>query len=243
MSVRLAVLDTATETLHLGVCEGEREWILALPGGAAASAALLPALMGLLEEAGLKLAQLDAVGFGRGPGAFTGVRTACAVAQGLAFGAGKPVLALDTLMAVAEDACRQGASDDLWVAVDARMGECYAAHYRRVDSAWHAVEAPALHAPAELAARVMAVAGELPQAEVAGTSLDAHRAHWEALAAARWPQAAPRAAALLALARAAWARGEALDAAQALPLYVRDKVALTTEERSAERTAAAAPRA
>lgn len=227
-AVRLLVLDTATEVLHLGLCDGAREWQRAVPGGAAASGALLPSLLGLLAEAGLGLRDLDAIGYGRGPGAFTGVRAACAVTQGLALGADRPVLALDTLMAVAEDAHGQGAGPELWVAVDARMSEAYAARYRRGAAGWLTVEAPALADPAALARRVAADEGT-PQ--VAGSSLVAHAAAWDGLAGPCWPDGAPRAGALLALARAAWARGEALDAAQALPLYVRDKVAQTTEER------------
>jgi tRNA threonylcarbamoyladenosine biosynthesis protein TsaB len=226
----LLVLDTATETLHLGLSAGPREWVRALPGGAQASAALLPALLGLLAEAGLALRDLGAIGFGRGPGAFTGVRTACAVTQGLALGAGLPVLALDTLMAVAEDARRRGAADELWVAVDARMGEAYAAHYGHGPQGWAVLAAPALHDPGALA--------RLARGEVAGSSLAAHADAWAGRAARGWADAAPTAPALLALARAAWARGERLDAAEALPLYVRDKVALT----SAERAAAAAQR-
>lgn len=221
----LLVLDTATETLHLGLAAGSREWACALPGGAQASAALLPALFGLLDEAGLALRDLGAIGFGRGPGAFTGVRTACAVTQGLALGAGLPVLALDTLMAVAEDARRRGAADGLWVAVDARMGEAYGAHYRHGTGGWAVLAAPALYDPRELA--------RAAQGEVAGSSLAAHAEAWSGRAARGWADAAPTAAALLALARAAWARGERLDAAAALPLYVRDKVALTTAERAA----------
>lgn len=237
MTPRLLVLDTATETLHLGLCRGEQTWVRALPGGALASASLLPALMALLAEAGLGLRELDAIGCGRGPGAFTGVRAACAVTQGLAFGADRPVLMLDTLMAVAEDAHRQGAADDLWVAVDARMGEAYAACYRRTAAGWAVLEAPALHAPAVLAARI---AGETPERQVAGSSLNAHAEAWSGLRGASWPDSAPRAAALLALARAAWARGEQIDAAGALPLYVRDRVAQTTAERTAQREAQAA---
>ncbi|HSV70750.1 MAG TPA: tRNA (adenosine(37)-N6)-threonylcarbamoyltransferase complex dimerization subunit type 1 TsaB [Methylibium sp.] len=223
----LLVLDCATETLHLGLAVEGRTWLRALPGGAQASTALLPALMELLAEAGLRLRDLGAIGFGRGPGAFTGVRTACAVTQGLAFGAGLPVLALDTLMAVAEDArCAGADDDDMWVAVDARMGETYAARYRRGTDGWTALAAPALHDPAALAAQVRG-------GGVAGSSLTAHAPAWADHAGPRWPDAAPRAAALLALARAAWQRGERLDAAEALPLYVRDKVAQTTAERAA----------
>jgi len=226
----LLALDTGTEVLHLGACRGDRAWQRALPGGARASADLLPALMSLLAEAGLALRDLDAIAFGRGPGAFTGVRAACAVTQGLAFGAGLAVLPLDSLMAVAEDARSQGAGDELWVAIDARMGEAYAARYRHGPDGWRTLEAPSLHDPAALAGRVMAD-GLAPQ--VAGSSLSAHATAWAACGRARWPDAGPRAGALLSLARAAWARGEAVDAAQALPLYVRDKVAQTTAERAA----------
>ncbi len=233
---RLLVLDCATETLHLGLALGERVLLRALPGGAQASTALLPGLLGLLDEGGIALRELDAIGFGRGPGAFTGVRAACAVTQGLAFGADLPVLALDSLMAVAEDARQQGAGALLWAAADARMGQTYAARYCHDGIDWLELDAPALHDPAALAQRV---AGDAPAAQVAGSSLRAHADAWAALPAPCWPDAAPRAGALLALARRAWARGERLDAAQALPLYVRDKVAQT----SAERQAAAAERA
>ena len=241
----LLVLDTATETLHLGLLAGGRRWVRALPGGASASSALLPAVFELLSEAGLGLRDLGAIAYGRGPGAFTGVRTACAVTQGLAYGADLPVLALDTLMAVAEDARAQGAADDLWVAVDARMGEVYAARYRHGADGWVTVSAPALHDPAALARSVCeAFAGDA--VEVAGNSLSAHADAWAlGLGAAGptrcWSHAAPRAEALLSLAQAAWHRGEQADAAQALPLYVRDKVAQTTAERAAARAVALVP--
>lgn len=241
----LLALDTATETLHLGLLAGGRRWVRALPGGASASSALLPAVFGLLEEAGLGLRELGAIGYGRGPGAFTGVRTACAVTQGLAYGADLPVLALDTLMAVAEDARTQGAGDDLWVAVDARMGEVYAARYRHGADGWITVCPPSLQDPAALA-RTAGQDFADGAGGVAGNSLSAHTEAWSILADAapgsgqRWPLAAPRGAALLSLALAAWQRGEQADAAQALPLYVRDKVAQTTAERAAERAAAPA---
>lgn len=228
----LLVLDTATEVLHLGLAVRGRRLVRALPGGAQASAALLPALGGLIEEAGLGWREIDAIGFGRGPGAFTGVRGACAVAQGLAFGLERPVLAIDTLLAVAEDARAAGAGDAIQVAVDARMGEVYAAAYRCVDGAWQTVAAPTLADPAALAVTVDAGWA------IAGNSLNAHVQAWAEWTGARHPDAAPRADALLTLAGAAWARGERLDAAQALPLYVRDKVAQTTAERDLARAAA-----
>lgn len=254
MSATLLVLDTASETLHLGLSHAGRGVVRALPGGAQASATLLPALKALLDEAGLTWHRLDAIGVGIGPGAFTGVRGACAVAQGLAFGAGRPVLRIDTLMAVAEAARQAGAAGgDVQVAIDARMGEAYAARYRYdchdahdghashdpQRAAWRVVEPPALHDPATLAARISAEGGSQP---VAGSSLVAHAAAWSAIDRRCWPQAVAHGSALLALARTAWDRGEAVDAAELQPIYVRDKVAQTTQERTDERLAALAVR-
>jgi tRNA threonylcarbamoyladenosine biosynthesis protein TsaB len=150
------------------------------------------------------------------------------------------VIPLDTLMAVAEDARQSDPAawaegDTLWVAQDARMGELYVAAYRWSGTHWHADTAPGLWAlgvPRERWADGAATPGAPPR-RVAGNALLAQPAAFEGLVALTWPQAAPGGAALAALARQAWARGELLDAALALPLYVRDKVAQTTAERLA----------
>jgi tRNA threonylcarbamoyladenosine biosynthesis protein TsaB len=232
----LLALDTATERIHaaLRTAQGEVR-VLDLPGGAQASATLLPALTGLLQEAGLDWPQVDALAFGEGPGAFTGLRTACATIQGLALGLGKPVMAIDTLMAVAEDA-RQGGQLDLteplWVWQDARMGELYAACYRWDGQAWQVAQGPQL----------WPVAHPLTLAPVpwAGNAQQADATLLAPLAATQRPgrlgaAAAPAGAALAALALAAWQRGAVIDAALALPRYVRDKVAQTTAERQQAR--------
>lgn len=250
MSTLLAI-DTATEVMHLALVAGDAVHVRAEAGGARASLALLPALHALLAEAGVALAQVEAFAFGRGPGAFTGLRTACAVTQGLALGTGRPVISLDTLMAVAESARLRGAvagGQILWAATDARMGEVYAARYLLkpdlapgVGSAasWQTLDAPALYAPQTLAARLAA-----EPAVVAGNAAEVYAELLRPVAQALWPQAVPEGAALAVLARAAWLRGERLDAAQAVPLYVRDKVALTTAEREQARARpAAAPQA
>ncbi|MBH1986782.1 MAG: tRNA (adenosine(37)-N6)-threonylcarbamoyltransferase complex dimerization subunit type 1 TsaB [Burkholderiales bacterium] len=135
----LLALDTATERLHLALSTGQGEVArvsaLDLPGGAQASAQLLPGLLQLLGQAGLTWADVSAIAFGAGPGAFTGLRTACSVTQGLAMGLNVPVILVDTLMAVAEDARQQAAPDELtdgdvlWVLQDARMGELYVAAF------------------------------------------------------------------------------------------------------------------
>ena len=101
---RLLALDTATERLCVAVVDGAQEWVGDEAGGPLASQRLLPLAFDLLQRAGLALGELDAIAFGRGPGAFTGLRTACSVAQGLALGADLPVLSIDSLAVVAEDA-------------------------------------------------------------------------------------------------------------------------------------------
>lgn len=239
----LLAFDTATEQMSIGLQVGDARWVHEAGGGAQASAALIPAILALLSQAGIGLKQLDAIGFGRGPGAFTGLRTACSVAQGLAFGAGLPVLALDTLMAVAETA-RMGTSTGTntgttasaaphrcGVAIDARMNEIYAATYGWDGNAWQTLSAPSLGGVDALRAAWQAApwqAGDV----VAGNALTAFPV-LDAGAAHRAPAAWPSAAALLQLAQAQWASGETLDPALALPVYVRDKVAQTTEERAA----------
>ncbi|MEO6408503.1 MAG: tRNA (adenosine(37)-N6)-threonylcarbamoyltransferase complex dimerization subunit type 1 TsaB [Burkholderiaceae bacterium] len=239
MSARLLAFDTATEQMSVGLLVDGRRFVVDAPGGQKASAALIPTLLRLLDEAGIGIGDLDAIAFGRGPGAFTGLRTACAVAQGLAFGAGKPVLAIDTLGAVAE-AARLAIGDslpgiDVWAAMDARMDEIYAARYVWRDGRWSERVAPLLIGPTALDARWCAE----PPAVVAGNALTAFGGALHPGAARRVPDAMPHARALLALAEAAWQNGAGIDAAQALPLYLRDKVAQTTAERDAARQAKA----
>ncbi len=123
---RLLCLDTSTERLHVGLSDGSRSWTRDALGGASASATTLAVVMAVLNEAGLGLRDLDAIGFGAGPGSFTGLRTACAVAQGLAFGVGLPVVAVPTMLAVATDAHLRLGLHKLCVVMDARMGEVYA---------------------------------------------------------------------------------------------------------------------
>jgi tRNA threonylcarbamoyladenosine biosynthesis protein TsaB len=243
--VKLLAIDSATERLALAVVDDGRAPGAALAraacrieavdlaGGAAASAQALPAAMALLQRVGWRFADLDAIAFGRGPGGFTGLRTACAVAQGLAFGQGLPVVPVDSLAIVAEDAARRselGAGALVWVAMDARMDEIYAGCYRDDgDAGWRAVVEPALTTPQALHAQWH----DAPPACVAGSALPAFGERLRTGAAQRVPDEAGRAAALAWLAAAGLARGDAVPADQALPVYLRDKVAQTTAEREA----------
>lgn len=238
MSVLLA-LDSSTEHMALALTGQGHSAFVDADGGAQASQRMVPDALQLLKAAGIDLSAVDAVAFGQGPGAFTGLRTACSVAQGLAFGGGKPVLALDSLMLVAEDArLQQLDSADaplrIWVAMDARMGQIYAGHYQWNGQHWEVLDAPLLTDPAPLLAR-WALS---PPACVAGTALQAM--DLDTGSALRIEQTRSRARALGALAQQAWAQGLAMDPALALPLYVRDKVAQTTAERAADKAAATA---
>ena len=194
-------------------------------GGPQASASLIPVIEDLLARSGLALAGLDAIVFGRGPGSFTGLRTAAAVAQGLGFGAGIPVLPVDTLLAVAEEAHARSGATRVVAMLDARMGEVYFASYERTDGTWTTRRPPALGRPGEVQVPAgWTLAGNALQATGDGLPPASERV-----------AALPTASALLRLAPAGLAGRAAHPAAQALPLYIRDKVAQTTEERAADR--------
>ncbi len=239
---RWLAFDTSTDVLSLAVARGEQVWTQTLPGGAQASSGLIPAVLALLAEADMPLASLDAIVFGRGPGSFTGLRTACAVAQGLAFGADVPVLPVDTLLAVAEEArwaqLQAGAvAPDAPLTVlallDARMDEVYSAAYL-----WQPVPGTS-HGRWQEAAPLQVGAPEsvaLPAGQPvlqAGNAFAAYGQRLPAVSSGGRCEALPTAGALLRLAPALWAQGLAVPAEQAMPLYIRDKVAHTTAEREA----------
>ena len=236
--MKLLALETSTDRLAVAVQNGEATWAFEGAGGAQSSATLIPAVMNLLRQANLSLDDLNAIAFGRGPGAFTGLRTACAVAQGLALGADLPVLPIDTLLCVAE-ATRPHAERVL-VLMDARMQQVYAAAYEWQDTQWHGIQAPQLLNPSDVR---LPPTWQAHECVIAGNAMTAtnlqhrlqHLQSAQALTVELWPQALP----MLRLAQMAWLRGEAVDADQALPLYVRDQVALTTAERMALKAAVA----
>lgn len=227
----LLAFDTASERMTIALSLGDRRWSQQAAGGAKASATLVPSLLGLLREAGLSLRDLDAIAFGRGPGAFTGLRAACSVAQGLALGAGKPVVPIDNLLAVAEEARAGAPRFRVWAVIDARMDQIYAAEYGFEQGRWATHVPPMLTDAEQLRAQWRAA----PPEAVAGDALPAFGARLETGDARRFADARTSGDALLTLAGNAWQDGLALDPARALPFYVRDKVASTTSEREAAR--------
>lgn len=234
--MKLLAFDTSTDILSVAVSDGERVWQHTGPGAAQASSTLIPTVLDLLAQAGLRLEALDALVFGRGPGSFTGLRTACSVAQGLALGAKLPVLPLDTLLAVAEAARLQHRPDaqtlQLTALLDARMDEMYVQRFAWAAGAWSALDACSLRRPEDFQP---GAAGTL----LAGNVFRVYAGRLPAWPATQCLEALPSASALLRLAPALLAAGQGVDAADALPLYVRDKVALTTEERARIKAGAA----
>ena len=234
--MNLLAFDTSTEIMSVAVqssaAGSSRVWQHSGPGGARTSATFIPNIQDLMAQAQLQFGQLDAIVFGRGPGSFTGLRTACAVAQGLAFGAGIKVLPIDTLLAVAEQARWQQAAElDRWqvlALLDARMDEVYAARYQFAAGLWSAIGTCHLSRPEDLQCDA--------DEALAGNVFAAYSARLPAAMAQRI-DAMPSATAMLRLAPALLAAGAALPAEQALPLYVRDKVAQTTLERAAQKAA------
>jgi tRNA threonylcarbamoyladenosine biosynthesis protein TsaB len=191
------------------------------------SQTVLPMVQELLREAGITLAQCDAVAFGAGPGSFTGVRTACGAAQGMAFGADRPVVPVVTLLAMAQ-ACREVCdASDVLVVLDARMDEVYWAQYR-YDHGWQTVVEPTLSAPNAVAPRGAVV--------VCGNGLTVHAPLFEGLVVAQrvQPGVVPHAKQVAVLASTAFSEGKTVPARDAQPLYLRNKVAFTTEERLAK---------
>lgn len=253
----LLAMDTATEVAHVAVWrQGEpaRAQVAALSGGAQASATALPGLQALLGQAGTAWSGVRAVAFGQGPGAFTGLRTACSLAQGLALALDVPVVPVDTLMAVAESARRrhgalqawlasashEGRASDaptLWVLQDARMQEVYAAAYGWSPTGGWQLAVPVTLWPLDTMQQRIA-SGQVTHA--AGSALAAYPQHVQGLLF-HDAEAQPDGLALASLAERAWSSGQAVDAALALPVYVRDKVAQTTAERTAARAQAQPP--
>lgn len=237
--MNLLALDTSTEKMSIAVQRsdsGDRTpelWQHSAEGGAQTSAHLIPAIQSLMAQAGLAFSQLDAIVFGSGPGSFTGLRTACSVAQGLALGADVKVLPMDTLLAVAEQARSQHAAGlghfQVQALLDARMDEMYAARYVFDSGLWTQTEGHRLIRPEDLACDAAWT--------LAGNVFVNYGARLPC-PDAPCVEVLPSAAAMLRLAPALLAAGAALPADQALPLYIRDKVAKTTLERAAEKAAA-----
>jgi tRNA threonylcarbamoyladenosine biosynthesis protein TsaB len=182
----------------------------------------------VLERSRLTARQMHAFAFGQGPGSFTGIRIACGVVQGLAFAAGRPVVPGPSLLALAE----QSNESRVIAALDARMGEAYLAAYSRSADDWEDIVAPRLAGETGLP--------PLPGRSwtATGSGFDRHawlRDAYRESVEMRFEGDLPRAGSVARIGARRFARGRAVGAEQAAPLYLRDKVALTSEERRTKR--------
>jgi tRNA threonylcarbamoyladenosine biosynthesis protein TsaB len=223
-------IDTATEHCSVALLAADRCYGISETVGQGHSQRALPLVDQVLRNAGIELSEVDAIAFGAGPGSFTGLRIACGIAQGLAYGASKRVVAVGNLRALAARAFAQVEKGELVLAaVDARMNEVYCALYRRSDAA--EVYRPALASPAA----AIDIARRHGADIVAGNALSVFADSWHE-AGGGWqalPELRADAGDLALLARIDFAAGLAVDPAVAAPLYVRDQVAFTTDERRA----------
>lgn len=221
---RILALDTTTEACSVALAVGAavtHRWER-LPRGHAAH--ILPMLEAVLAEAGCPLAAVDAIAFCRGPGSFTGVRIAAGVVQGLAYGIDRPVVPVSTLAAIAQGALRERGAERVLTAVDARMGEVYWAGFERDEGGLMTSTLPECVA-APCRAPLPAGGGW----HGCGTGFAAHgetlsRRLGQGLMDTE-PDRLPDALDCLAFAHRALSRGETVSAFEAVPVYLRDRVA------------------
>ena len=217
-------METSTELCSVALLRGRELFVEEALAENRHAEMLVPMLRKVLDRARLAASQMDAFAFGQGPGSFTGIRIACGIVQGLAFGANRPVVPVPSLLALAE----QSNESRVIAAFDARMGEAYLAAYARSADEWDEVIAPRLADPASLPA--------LPGRRWAatGSGFDRHawlRDAYRDSVEMRFEGDVPRAGAVARIAARRFARGAGVAAAEAAPLYLRDKVAFTSEER------------
>lgn len=226
--MRLIAFDTATEWCTAALWSEGAVAVREERAGQRHSDLLVPMVMDLLAEAGLTLGQLDGLAYGMGPGSFTGLRIACGVAQGLALGAGLPVLGVSTLEALAEEAHAATGADRVLACLDARMHEVYAGLYQQDPQGWIAQAGPVVCPPAGVPVPPH------PGYVGIGSGFAAHAGLAAGLAvplARILPEGVPHARAIARLAAPRFQRGEGLPAEGAEPVYIRDKVALKICER------------
>jgi tRNA threonylcarbamoyladenosine biosynthesis protein TsaB len=222
--VNILAVETSTELCSVALLRDKELFVEEALAENRHSELLAPMVRRLFERSHLSAREMDAFAFGQGPGSFTGIRIACGIVQGLAFAAGRPVVPVPSLLALAE----QTHEAHVVAALDARMGEAYLAAYARNGEDWDTVIEPRLvaaAAPPPLPGRRWAATG---------SGFDRHawlRDAYRETVEMRFEADLPRAGAVARIAARGFLRGAGIAAERAAPLYLRDKVALTSEER------------
>lgn len=230
--MNILALDTSTEYLSLAILRGEALFTRDIHAVQSHSKLVLPEIQAILAEAQLQLSDIEGIAFGAGPGSFTGLRIACGVAQGLAYGIQVPVVPVGTLHALAE----QSEADRVIACIDARMGEVYHAtyikdHTQPLGAQWVEQHAPSLSKPDALP--VVDGSGWCGIGSGWKAYADVLKEYYNTNLAELKADVEPSAATIARIARPIFEAGEGLPAHLAAPLYVRNKVALTTQERTA----------
>jgi len=224
-SMNLLAIDTSTDSCSVAASRGAELVSRSEPALQRQAERILGMVEEVLAEAKLGLEQIEGIAYGEGPGSFTGLRVAAGVTQGLALARGIGVIGVGSLLSLAEES----RGERIIACIDAHMGEVYHAAYVRAGSGWESIHAPGLYKPEAV---------PVPEGRDWIGCGDAFAAHRDRLAARLGdrvsevrPDAVPSARAVLELAIPRFAAGEAKDAASAVPVYLRDKVALKIGER------------
>ena len=232
--MNLLSLDTSTEFLSLAIQAGDTLFTHHQHVGNASSELILPQIQALLDAANMQLTDLHGIAFGAGPGAFTGVRIACGVAQGLGFGGSIPVVGVNTLLAVAQ----ASGADKVVICLDARMGEIYHAAFEKHENKWYEISETRVCKP-EAAPILAAGASKINMLEKQWVGAGSGWAVYGEILSSIYVKnliktnadITPTAEAILQLAKPIFAAGEAKPASEAAPIYIRNRVALTTQQR------------
>lgn len=224
MSTRILAIDTATEACSVALLSDNAVTARFELCAREHTQRILPMVQDLLLQTSSTLTGLDALAFGQGPGSFTGVRIGIGIAQGLALGAGLPMIGVSTLKTMAQSAWRLQGATRVLAAIDARMGEVYWAEYQRDEQGiWHGVETEAVLKPEAAQARIAALSGEWA---MVGTGWKA----WPLLAETTGPDllttevTLPCAEDMLPLAAQTLAAGKSVAVEHAEPTYLRNEV-------------------
>ncbi len=223
--MKLLALDTATEACSVALnLDGEViEKFEVIPRRH--SRELLPMVERLLAHAGMSLKEMDALAFGRGPGAFTGLRVATSMVQGLAFAVDLPVIGISTLAALAQQGFRNHGAVNVLSAIDARMGEVYWGAFTEKNGLMRPLQEESVVAPSEAVL-------ELEQLDWFGMGTGwVFREDMAVGVSDCRSETYPHAFDIAVLAEDDFRAGNLLSAEQAMPVYLRNKVALTKSER------------
>lgn len=225
MSAKILALDTSTENCSVALIIGDNIYARSEVSPRGHTSKILPMVDEVLREAGIKLVEVDALAFGRGPGSFTGVRIGIGIAQGLAFGADLPMIGVSTLAAMAQGTYRKHGAERVVSAIDARMSEVYWGQYIRQEAGdWAVVGEERVIAPEQLKDVVEA---DQYAWLCAGTGWQAYQEQLESVPVECQSGEVlyPEAEDIAFLARFELEHGHTVSAEQASPVYLRDKVA------------------